>query len=53
MTREEVTAMIVAAKAKKNVTWKQLAEAVGQSSVWTTAALLGQMSTKPVQAVLI
>jgi cyanate lyase len=44
MTREEVTAIIVAAKTKKNVTWKQLAEAVGQSSVWTTAALLGQMS---------
>jgi cyanate lyase len=44
MTRDDVTAAIIAAKTQKKLTWKQLADAVGQSPVWTTAALLGQMS---------
>jgi cyanate lyase len=44
MTRHELTEKIVLAKLKKNVTWKQLAQAVGKSPAWTTAALLGQMS---------
>jgi cyanate lyase len=44
MSREELTQKIVAAKAKKSVTWKQLAEAMGRSPAWATAALLGQMS---------
>ena len=44
MTRHELTEKIVLAKLKKQVTWKQLAQAVGKSPAWTTAALLGQMS---------
>lgn len=44
MTRTEVTERIVAAKLKKGLSWEQLAEAVGKSKIWTTAALLGQMS---------
>jgi cyanate lyase len=43
MTREDVTEKIVAAKLAKGLSWEQLAEAVGQSKVWATAALLGQM----------
>jgi len=50
MTRSEVTETVIAAKAQKKLTWKQLAQAVGQSPVWTAAALLGQMSMKPAEA---
>lgn len=43
MTRADVTAKILAAKLAKGLTWEHLAQAVGQSKVWATAALLGQM----------
>ncbi|MDX1484415.1 MAG: cyanase [Alphaproteobacteria bacterium] len=42
-TREELTEKIVATKLAKDLTWEQLAEALGRSKVWATAALLGQM----------
>jgi cyanate lyase len=42
--------MIVLQKQRKNFTWSQLAEAVGQSKEWTTAALLGQMTLNTEQA---
>ncbi len=35
---------IVAIKKKKKWTWAQIAKKIGKSPVWTTAALLGQMS---------
>jgi len=41
---------IKAIKKKKKLTWKQIGEAVGMSPVWTTAALLGQMSMEPQHA---
>jgi len=44
MTRAELTEKIVATKMMKGIKWEQVAEAVGQSKEWTTAALLGQMS---------
>jgi cyanate lyase len=44
MTREELTQKIVTAKMKKSLTWKRLAQAIGRSPAWATAALLGQMS---------
>jgi len=50
MKREEVTETIVLQKLKKRLTWQQLAEAVGQSKEWTTAALLGQMTLNAEQA---
>jgi cyanate lyase len=50
MTRDDVTQMIIAAKLKKGLTWAALAETVGQSKEWTTAALLGQMAMTPAQA---
>ncbi len=50
MTREDVTELIVMARIKKGLTWAKLAEAVGQSKEWTTAALLGQMQLTKDQA---
>lgn len=44
MTRNEVTDLIIAHKLRKKLKWAQLAEAVGHSKEWTTAALLGQMA---------
>lgn len=44
MTKSELAQKIVATKNKKGLTWKDLADAVGRSEPWTTAALLGQMS---------
>lgn len=50
MTRNEVTEMIITHKLRKKLTWLQLAEAIGQSKEWTTAALLGQMTLTAEQA---
>jgi cyanate lyase len=48
MTRDEVTNKIVAAKLTKGLKWRDLAEVLGTSKEWATAALLGQMTlTKP------
>ena len=43
MKREEVTAKMVAAKTAKDLKWADIAQSVGRSKEWTTAALLGQM----------
>lgn len=50
MKREELTEKIVATKMAKGLKWSEIAEAVGLSKEWTTAALLGQMSMSPEQA---
>ena len=50
MTRNEVTELIITQKLRKQLTWPQLAKAVGQSKEWTTAALLGQMTLNAEQA---
>ena len=50
MNREEVTDLIVTQKVKKKLTWAQLAEVVGHSKEWSTAALLGQMTLTEAQA---
>jgi cyanate lyase len=50
MNRNEVTELIVLQKQIKNLTWPQLADIVGQSKEWTTAALLGQMTLTKEQA---
>lgn len=50
MNREEVTDLIVTQKIKKKLTWAQLAEVVGHSKEWSTAALLGQMTLTEAQA---
>ena len=50
MNREQVTDRIVSQKVKKQLTWAELAEIVGQSKEWSTAALLGQMTLSKAQA---
>ncbi|MFZ5558242.1 MAG: cyanase [Pseudomonadota bacterium] len=50
MTRADVTEMIVAAKIRKGLTWKDAAARIGKSPEWTTAALLGQMQLSREQA---
>ncbi len=53
MNRNEVTELVVAQKLRKQLTWPQLAEAIGMSKEWTTAALLGQMTLNAAQAATI
>jgi cyanate lyase len=50
MVRNEVTELIITHKLRKQLTWLQLAEAIGQSKEWTTAAMLGQMTLTAEQA---
>jgi len=44
MRREDVTERVIAAKARRGLTWASLAKAAGRSEVWTTSALLGQQT---------
>jgi len=53
MTRNELTELIITQKLLKQVTWPQLAEIMGRSKEWTTAALLGQMTLNSEQAIKI
>ncbi len=50
MTRSELTEKIVALKTLNGTKWADVAEAVGQSKEWTTAALMGQISLTKEQA---
>lgn len=50
MTRDEVTQLIIIKKRRKKLKWGQLAEAIGQSKEWSTAALMGQMTLTTEQA---
>lgn len=53
MNRNDVTEMIVAAKLTKNLKWVDIANKIGLSKEWTTAALLGQMTLTKAQADII
>ena len=48
--RTQVTAMIQSAKVTKGIKWSEIAEVVGQSKEWSTAACLGQMAMTKEQA---
>jgi cyanate lyase len=51
MTRDELTRKILATKRAKGLTWRAIvAEIDGGSSVYLTAALMGQMKLRPEQA---
>lgn len=51
MTRDELTAKILATKRAKGLTWKTIiAEIGGGSAVYLTAAMMGQMKLRPEQA---
>ena len=49
-SREEVTELILAAKVRKGIQWKTVAELIGLSKEWTTAGCLGQMTFDKIQA---
>src|SRR5260370_9957995 len=49
-SRSEVTQMIVSAKVAKGLKWNEIAERIGASKEWTTAACLGQMTFTKQQA---
>jgi cyanate lyase len=53
MTRDDVSEMIVAAKIERGITWASVADAIGLSKEWVTAACLGQMTCTAEQAVKI
>ena len=42
MTRDDITAAIIAARLARQLTWQSLADAIDKPVVWSTAALLGQ-----------
>ena len=50
MKRIDVTEMIIEAKLKKGLKWSDIAQTVGHSKEWTTAAMLGQMTLSPDEA---
>lgn len=50
MNRLDVTELIITQKIAKQVSWAQLAEVIGHSKEWSTAALLGQMTLNFEQA---
>jgi cyanate lyase len=52
MDRNEVTKKILTAKVKNKMTWAQIADKIGNSKEWTTAAMLGQMTFNAQQAAL-
>lgn len=49
-SRTQVTDMIQSAKILKGIKWSHIAEVVGQSKEWSTAACLGQMAMTKKQA---
>ena len=49
-SRTQVTNMIQSAKILKGIKWSHIAEVVGQSKEWSTAACLGQMAMTKQQA---
>ncbi|CUI72728.1 Cyanate hydratase [Achromobacter xylosoxidans] len=53
MSRAEVTELIITRRLEKKLSWAAIAEAVGQSKEWTTAALLGQMTLTEQQALAV
>ena len=52
-SRTQVTDMIQSAKVLKGIKWRQVAEVVGQSKEWSTAACLGQMAMTKEQATAV
>jgi len=49
-SRDEVTEMIIASKVAKGIKWRDVAQLIGLSKEWTTAACLGQMTLDKIQA---
>lgn len=50
MNRNEVTELIIEAKIRKGLKWKDIAKRIGLSKEWVTAGCLGQMTFDKKQA---
>lgn len=50
MNRLDVTELIITQRIAKQISWAQLAQVIGHSKEWSTAALLGQMTLNAEQA---
>ncbi len=50
MNRSDVTEMILSAKRKKGLKWADIADKIGHSKEWVTAAMLGQMTLTKLEA---
>lgn len=48
--RQQVTDMILSAKVLNNIQWSSVAQEIGLSKEWVTAACLGQMALNKEQA---
>jgi cyanate lyase len=53
MNRNDITEKIITAKVSKGITWESVAQKIGHSKEWTTAACLGQMTCTLAQAEVI
>ena len=53
MSRIDVTEKIITAKVSQGLKWSDVAEKVGQSKEWVTAACLGQMTLNAEQAATV
>ena len=53
LNRAQVTELILVAKIKKKLKWRDVAEQVGKSKEWVTAACLGQMTLTKEQAATV
>jgi cyanate lyase len=53
MNRNDITEKIITAKVSKGISWASVAENVGLSKEWTTAACLGQMTLDEQQARIV
>ena len=53
MNRNDVTEMIIEAKVRKGLKWEQVADRIGLSKEWVTAACLGQMTFTAEQAGIV
>ena len=50
MTKQELTAAILTAKARQKLTWAAIAQAAGLSEVYTTSACLGENALEAPEA---
>ena len=53
MNRNDITEKIMTVKVSKGIKWEDVAQKVGLSKEWTTAACLGQMTLDAKQAKII
>ena len=53
MNRHDITEKIITIKVSKGITWESVAQKVGLSKEWTTAACLGQMTFDATQARIV